>query len=349
MLYQDPSQQSQPSPAGVSPTYNPVPNSQPGYAVPVTDKMSSIPAPAAAPSSNAWYQPDATWRQPGQPLPPQQPGQAQPPSVPPQKPKRSRARSVAIFGLTLLLAVVFGVGLFSGWTFSRSSSSTGVANSPASTSTTVPTSSSLSALETARENAVAKVMPSVVEIVSETSQGEALGSGVIIDKSGDIVTNNHVVDGTNSLVVVLSNGSRVAAQVVGTKAANDLAIVRIQPFAGMVVAALGDSSKLSVGQEVMAIGNPLGYAGTATEGVVSALNRTVQESRSVTLSGLIQTSAPINPGNSGGALIDLDGQVVGIPTLGAVNSETNSPANGLGFAIPSNQVKTVIAQVLGNQ
>lgn len=346
MLYQDPAQQNQPSPTGVSPTYNPVPDSQPGYAVPVTDKMDRIPA-QPAPSHNIWYPPDPTWRQPGQPV--QQPGQAPEPGVPPQKPRRSRARVAAIAGFTFLLVVVLGVGLFSGWTFARSSATNGLTTNPTATSTAINSSASLSALESARENAIARVTPSVVEIVGETSQGEALGSGVIIDKNGDIVTNNHVVDGTSSLVVVLSNGSREPAQIVGTSASHDLAVVRIQPFAGMVVATLGDSSKLSVGQEVMAIGNPLGYAGTATEGVVSALNRTVQESRSVTLSGLIQTSAAINPGNSGGALITLEGQVVGIPTLGAVNSETNSPANGLGFAIPSSQVQTVSAQILGNQ
>jgi S1-C subfamily serine protease len=97
----------------------------------------------------------------------------------------------------------------------------------------------------------------------------------------------------------------------------------------------------------MAIGNPLGYSGTATSGVVSALNRSAQESRTVNLTGLIQTSAPINPGNSGGALINLQGQVVGIPTLSAVNNETNTPANGIGFAIPSSQVEAALTQILG--
>jgi putative serine protease PepD len=116
----------------------------------------------------------------------------------------------------------------------------------------------------------------------------------------------------------------------------------------MVVATLGDSSKVTVGESVLAIGNPLGYSETVTQGVVSALNRSASESSSVTLSGLIQTSAAINPGNSGGALVDLQGNVIGMPTLSAIDTETNTPANGLGFAISSNQIKAAIAQILNN-
>jgi len=179
-------------------------------------------------------------------------------------------------------------------------------------------------------------------------QGTSLGSGIIVDTKGDIVTNNHVVNGATSLKVVLSNGSQETAQLVGTNPANDLAIIHIQPFANMAVATLGDSSQLTVGQEVLAIGNPLGYSGSASEGVVSALNRSMPESsQGPNLTGLIQTSAAINPGNSGGALINLQGQVVGIPTLSAINSETNTPANGIGFAIPANQVQAAVAQIVG--
>jgi putative serine protease PepD len=203
-------------------------------------------------------------------------------------------------------------------------------------------------LETAQEAAIAKVQPAVVQIQGRLAQGESIGSGIIIDNRGDIVTNNHVVNGASSLTVVLNTGKQETAQLVGTDPAHDLAIIRIQPFASMTVAILGDSSQLVVGQEVLAIGSPLGYSGTATTGVVSALDRTAQESNSVTLNGLIQTSAAINPGNSGGALINLQGQVVGIPTLSAINSETNTPANGIGFAIPSSQIHTTITQILGS-
>lgn len=253
-------------------------------------------------------------------------------------------RSAAIFALTLLLMVVLGVGLFAGWTFARAGLGTSAITNPGASSSSVAAALSP---QNQQEAAIAKVEPAVVQIVGQVARGTALGSGVIVDKNGDIVTNNHVVDGASALQVTLSNGRSVPAQVVGTSPAHDLAILRIQPYAGMVVATLGDSARLTVGEEVLAIGSPLGYSGTATSGMVSALNRTAQESSSVRLTGLIQTSAPINPGNSGGALIDLQGQVVGIPTFSAVNSETNTPAEGLGFAIPSNQVKAVLTQILG--
>lgn len=254
--------------------------------------------------------------------------------------------------MILLLALILGVGLFAGWTFARSSSgaagSSLLGNPAASSQASSNSSAATSGLETLREAAIAKAEPSIVEIQGTTSQGVSLGSGVIIDKNGDIVTNNHVVDGASSLEVVLSNGAREQAQLIGTSPSNDLAIVRIQPFAGMVVATFGDSSQLVAGQDVLAIGNPLSYQNTVTDGVVSALNRSAQESRGVNLTGLIQTSAAINPGNSGGALINLSGQVVGITTLSAINTETNTPANGIGFAIPSNQVQAVIKQILGS-
>jgi S1-C subfamily serine protease len=254
-------------------------------------------------------------------------------------------RTSAIFLLTCVLVIIFGVGLFSGWTFARS----GVSINPTTAGSTSPsqTVSTGLDLQSAREAAIVQVSPSVVEIIGQVGRQTALGSGIIIDTRGDIITNNHVVDGTNSLEVILSSGRDVSAQLVGTNPANDLAIIRIQPFAGMKVATLGDSSRLTIGQEVLAIGNPLGYSGTVTSGVVSALNRSARESQTVRLTGLIQTSAPINPGNSGGALVNLQGQVVGIPTLSAVDNETNTPANGIGFAIPSNQVKTTITRILG--
>ena len=127
---------------------------------------------------------------------------------------------------------------------------------------------------------------------------------------------------------------------------DDLAVVRIQPFANMTVAQIGDSSRLVVGQEVMAIGNPLGITETATKGIVSALNRSVTESTGTTVSNAIQTDTAVNPGNSGGALINLQGQLIGIPTLIAVNTESNTAANGVSFAIPSNLVQTVVQQIL---
>jgi putative serine protease PepD len=249
-----------------------------------------------------------------------------------------------------VIAAIFGVGLFAGWEFAHNNNSTGT-TSAATTSSAFqahsnPSSSSANTIETLQEAAIAKIEPAVVELAVTTSRGQQIGSGVIIDANGDIVTNNHVVSGEQTIKVVLSNGKTVQGQLVGTNAANDLAVVHITPFAHMVVAQIGDSSKLSVGQEVLAIGNPLGITQTATQGIVSALNRSVSESNGVTISNAIQTDAPINPGNSGGALVNLQGQLVGIPTLGAVNTESNTPANGLGFAIPSSVVQTAVQQII---
>lgn len=254
-----------------------------------------------------------------------------------------------VFALTCLLAMVFGVGLFSGWQFARSSGSAPFV--PTATSQLAPPvqgTNALTSLEAMREAAIAKAKPAVVEIRGTVSQGIALGSGVIIDRQGNIVTNNHVVSGASSLTVTLNDGTQLPARIVGNAPANDLAVIHVQPVANMTAATFGDSAQLSVGQEVLAIGSPLGYNGTVTAGVVSALNRDVEEAHGARLSGLIQTSAAINPGNSGGALINLQGQVVGVPTLSAVNNETNTPADGIGFAIPSNTVQGVVARIMGH-
>jgi putative serine protease PepD len=238
-----------------------------------------------------------------------------------------------------VLALIFGVGLFAGWEFTGSKSNT-------STTSTVAATASATSLEAQQEAAIAKIEPAVVELEVRTAQGEQIGSGVIIDTKGDIVTNNHVVSGAQTIEAVLNNGTTEQARLVGTDAADDLAVVRIAPFAHMTVAQIGDSSKLVVGQEVLAVGNPLGITETATQGIVSALNRSVTESTGTTISHAIQTDAALNPGNSGGALVNLQGQLIGIPTLTAVNTESNTAANGVSFAIPSNLVKTVVQQIL---
>lgn len=256
----------------------------------------------------------------------------------PQKQKQSGWRAGAIVALALVVLLVFGVGLFSGVVLFNKHSSV--------STTTASTTASTTSVLTEQETAIAKVESAVVELRVVTSQGEAIGSGVIIDSKGDIVTNNHVVEGAQSIQALLSDGTTETAQLVGTNAANDLAVVRIAPIAHMTVATLGDSSQLAVGQTVLAIGNPLGINETVTHGIVSALNRTLPESKTVTIPDAIQTDAPINPGNSGGALINLQGQVIGIPTLTSVDPEFNTPASGVGFAIPSNLVKTDVAQIL---
>ena len=199
-----------------------------------------------------------------------------------------------------------------------------------------------------RESVAAKVKPSIVEVYVTLAKGAALGSGVIVNSQGYIVTNNHVVSGALTIQVVLYNGTKEPAQLAGADAAYDLAVLKIPvPKGGLSLATLGDSTQLKVGQEVLVIGNPLGITQTVTNGIVSALKRSVSEGQGApTIQNAIQTDAAINPGNSGGALVDLQGHVVGIPTLTAIDPEFNTPANGVGFAIPINRVKTILPQII---
>jgi len=240
--------------------------------------------------------------------------------------------------------------LFAGWQFGRTgnaSTNTAVAQSGTGSATTAPSLTGNN-IEAVREAVVAKVRPAVVQVNVSTSNGSALGSGVIIDRRGYIVTNNHVVDGSQSIEVVLYDGTKLQAQLVGTDPADDLAVLKITPpSSGLTVITLGDSSKLQVGQEVLAIGNPLGITQTVTNGIISSVGRNVSEGQGgATIANAIQTDAPINPGNSGGALVDLQGNLIGIPTLSAIDPEFNTPANGVGFAIPSNRVASIVPQII---
>jgi S1-C subfamily serine protease/RsiW-degrading membrane proteinase PrsW (M82 family) len=190
---------------------------------------------------------------------------------------------------------------------------------------------------------VKHVGPSVVLI--QTDQG--LGSGIVFDAKGDVVTNNHVVENAGSFQVTLANGRQYRAQLVGTFPADDLAVLHIDA-GGLRPAAFADSSSLQVGDVALAIGNPLGLQSSVTEGIVSALGRTVNEDNGVALPNVIQTSAAINPGNSGGALVNLQGQVIGIPTLAATDPQLGgSAAPGIGFAIPSSTVRSIAGQLIG--
>src|SRR2546428_2919740 len=274
------------------------------------------------------------------------PGQMQTPStMPPVYPRRSNG---ALIALSLVLMVVLGVGLFAGWQFGRTSTSNGgVFPSGTGPQSTVPSLTGNN-IQAVREAVIAKVRPAVVEVNVTTQQGGAIGSGVIIDGRGYIVTNNHVVSGAQSMNVTLYDGTNLPAQLVGTDPADDLAVLKITPPSkGLTVATIGDSSKLQVGQDVMAIGNPLGITQTVTHGSISALGRNVSEGQGgATIPNAIQTDAAINPGNSGGALVDMQGNLVGIPTLTAIDPEFNTPANGVGFAIPSNRVSFVATQII---
>lgn len=208
------------------------------------------------------------------------------------------------------------------------------------------------AQDTAVVDTVKAAEPAVVTIIN-TAQTRtqrngvvpsiAEGSGVIIDQQGHIITNAHVVDGAQQIQVVLNDGTNLDAKLVGADTVSDIAVIQVT---GKMPAflPLGDSSALELGETVIAIGSPLGsYRGSVTTGVVSGLNRSVDGSGQ---EDLIQTDAAINHGNSGGPLLNLAGQVIGINTLVVQNTNNGDVAQGLGFAIPSNTVSTIVQQLI---
>lgn len=209
--------------------------------------------------------------------------------------------------------------------------------------------------------AVAKaVKASVVAITVTTQQGVAEGSGVVLDAQGHVLTNNHVVDGAENkaVQVTLSDGRILDADVVGTDPTTDLAVVKLtDPPSDLQPAALGDSSTVTVGEQVMAVGNPLGLQNTVTTGIVSAIDRPVttatsSDSSSAVVTNAIQVDAAINPGNSGGPLFDGEGKVLGITSsiasLSASNGSSESGSIGLGFAIPVNLAKDIASQLISS-
>jgi S1-C subfamily serine protease len=195
---------------------------------------------------------------------------------------------------------------------------------------------------------IRRVLPSVVEI--KTASG--LGSGVVYDTAGHVVTNAHVVGDATSFQVVLAGSAKpLPAKLTGSYPPDDLAVIQVSGAPHLVPARFADPAKLQVGDIVLAMGNPLGLASSVTDGIISATGRTVAEpaeagSPGATLPDVIQTSAAINPGNSGGALADLAGQVVGIPTLAATDQQLGGAAPGIGFAIPSNIVTDIAGQIV---
>ncbi len=196
---------------------------------------------------------------------------------------------------------------------------------------------------------VAEVMPSVVSVTTEMVTSDLLGrqytesvagSGILIDDNGYIVTNNHVVEDAQSIYVELADGRTFPANIVGTDTLSDLAVIKIDAT-NLTYTHWGDSSLLSIGEWVLAIGNALGEGITATEGIVSRLNVSVNVGGNI-LYGLIQTTAPVNPGNSGGPLVNMSGEVIGITSVKIVASEVE----GMGFAISSNEAKPIIEDLI---
>jgi putative serine protease PepD len=216
------------------------------------------------------------------------------------------------------------------------------------------TPNQLSVGEIAQENTKSVVEVIASDVASNTSpypygqhgSSQSEGTGWVYDAGGHIVTNNHVVDGSTSVKVIFSDGKSYTASVVGTDTSTDLAVLHVDaPSSELAPLTLADSSKVAVGDGVVAIGDPFGLAGTVTSGIVSAINREIDSPDGTPVEGAIQTDAAINHGNSGGPLFDLHGDVIGITS----QIESDSGGNdGVGFAIPSNTVKSVASQLISN-
>ncbi|RTL62677.1 MAG: PDZ domain-containing protein [Pseudonocardiaceae bacterium] len=261
----------------------------------------------------------------------------------PEPRKRSRPM-VGIVALALAAGLVGGGAGFGAAyaVLDHGGSNVTLSSSPASASNAAATNGTVAA-------AAAKATPSTVDIRVTLAQGTAEGSGVILTADGNVLTNNHVVAGSNGqITVTLADGSQHTAKVVGTSPSYDLAVIKLDGVSGLTPATLGQTKDVQVGQQVVAIGSPQGLTGTVTTGIVSALNRTVavqgEDGTGVVYNGL-QTDAPINQGNSGGPLVNLDGQVVGINSAIAT-AQGSTGSVGLGFAIPVDQAKRVAQEII---
>jgi serine protease Do len=237
------------------------------------------------------------------------------------------------------------------------------ASSPVGGATAIASPALMSDFRDAINQVAEQVKPAVVQVTNEQvgfgsfSQAGAIpvgvGSGIIYDSEGHILTNNHVVDGATNIVVSLTDGRAFTAKLIGKDPQTDLAVIQISG-SNLPVAQLGDSTQIRVGDWAVAIGNVLALPGgpTVTVGVVSAMNRSIQEppasqgTAGPFLFGLIQTDAAINPGNSGGPLVNLDGQVIGINTLGGGSTSSGTQAEGIGFAIAMETAKPIADQLV---
>ncbi|MDD7967619.1 S1C family serine protease [Actinomycetospora lemnae] len=337
-----------------------------GY--PTAPYGSGLPARGHAPGPGApWTRHDVPGGPPG--TPPTAPGPAAPPPGPSGPRRRPSVALVA--GALAAVLVAGGVGGAVGY---EAASSAGGGSSVLSSapSSSGATDQAPAAAPGSVEQVADTVLPSVVQL--EGPSGE--GSGVVISADGLILTNAHVLEAgqaaqqqsplggegqvpgrvpgqAQGLTAVFQNGNRAPVQVVGTDTSADLAVVRAQGVSGLTPATIGDSSQLRVGQEVVAVGSPLGLSGTVTTGIVSALQRPVAtggaQSGQATVLDAIQTDAAINPGNSGGALVDMQGRVIGITSAIASLGQSSggqSGSIGLGFAIPIDQAQRIGTELI---
>jgi S1-C subfamily serine protease len=342
---------------------------QPTFSAPEPD-----PAAPFSPEPGPGVEPEARWRpapfayppvapEPGYPgaWPP---SAAEAPSPPPGEPRRpARAGGARLVVMAAALSAV----LSSGMTFAAlelgtagptaTPAPTAASATAAATSPTAQGSLTVAGGEAVATRVAADAAASVVTIATEqagafdpftgSAGSTGSGSGFVVSADGLILTNNHVINGASTITVTFENGRQVAGTVVASDAHLDLALVRVAST-GLTPLALGDSSKLMVGEVAIAIGSPLGtFSDTITQGIVSGLGRTIDVSdgvsrRTTHLTGLIQTDAAINPGNSGGPLLDAAGKVIGIVTASASNSQ------GVGFAIPIAAALPLIRSAAGS-
>ncbi|WP_442802530.1 S1C family serine protease [Streptomyces sp. CB01635] len=248
-----------------------------------------------------------------------------------------------------MTAVVCSLALVGGCSGDDSAGPSDPSTKPSATTEQAALASG-NALQADYQKVIKDVLPSVVQIQASSEQG----SGIVYDDKGHVVTNAHVVGDEKTFKVTTSNSeTELTATLVYAYPEQDLAVIKLDKVAeGLKPARFADSSKVEVGQITLAMGSPLGLSSSVTQGIVSATGRTVSENREAggtgaTIGNMVQTSAAINPGNSGGALVNLDGQVVGIPTLAATDPNmSGGAAPGIGFAIPSSMVSTVADQVI---
>lgn len=324
----------------------------------MTDQYRTEPTPWGAPPQDPppqdprpWGTSPQAWEfQPATPLPPPPATPLPPPPPAPPAPPRAR-RPWAMVGVASLASAALAAG--GTWALVGAEGGT----IPSATSTVV-VEQAAQLQTTDYESVVAEVRDSVVAITVATAGGTGAGSGVIIDASGHVLTNNHVIAGARGIEVTLADGRIYEGEVVGTDESTDLAVVRlVDAPADLVVAELGTSATLQVGQDVIAVGNPLGLSSTVTTGIISALDRPVTTTDSqgfpggqstVVVTNAIQVDAAINPGNSGGPIFDLSGRVIGITSSIATLSSGSSGSIGLGFAIPVDLAARVASELIAD-
>jgi len=254
----------------------------------------------------------------------------------------------AVVGAVTALAVLAGTGQLGGGdtTIIRETASGVTTSMSSARDTAAEAESGVPSKGLSVAEVVKRKSPAVVSISNETAQGGSLGSGFLIDAAGHIITNAHVVDGASKTTVTFKDGTEAEGTILGVDTSTDVAVVKIDKVpTGVSPLPLGNSGGLTVGQEVVAIGNPYGYSGTATTGIVSALERVIESPSGFTIQNAIQTDAAINQGNSGGPLFDRDGRVIGINSQIASQNGGNV---GIGFAVPIDTVRPIVASIIAS-